>query len=111
MAICVIGLTYTAETSTLRRSPGLWLIEELMSRGFNVTAYDPRVRQQRASYSLFTQVVELSAHHVDCFILVSPWPTLKNEISEFVTNEFFIDIEGYLSQNGVTLPLNYRKIF
>ena len=111
VAICVIGLTYTAETSTLRRSPGLWLVEELMSRGFNVTAYDPRVKQQQASYSLFTQAEELSPHHVDCFILVSPWPTLKNEISEFVTNEFFIDIEGYLSQIGVTLPLNYRKIF
>ena len=111
LAICVIGLTYTAETSTLRRSPGLWLIEELMARGFNVTAYDPRVKQKQTSYGLFTEVGELSTNNVDCFILVSPWPTLKNEICDFVTNELFIDIEGYLSQNGVALPLNYRKIF
>jgi len=111
MTICVIGLTYTAETSTLRRSPGLWLIEALIARGFNVTAYDPRVKHQETSYRLFTEVEELSANNVGCFILVSPWPTLKNEISDFVTNELFIDIEGYLSQNGVALPLNYRKIF
>ncbi len=109
--ICVIGLTYTAETSTLRRSPGLWLIEALMARGFDVTAYDPRVKHQETSYRLFTELEELRANNVDCFILVSPWPTLMNEISNFVTNELFIDIEGYLFQSGVALPLNYRQIF
>jgi UDPglucose 6-dehydrogenase len=111
VTICVIGLTYTAETSTLRRSPGLWLIEALMARGFNVTAYDPRVKHQEMSYGLFTEVEELSANNVDCFILLSPWSTLKNEISEFVTEELFVDVEGYLSHCGVALPLNYRQVF
>lgn len=111
VSICVIGLTYTAETSTLRRSPGLWLIESLVAEGFNVTAYDPRVKQEKLSFNLFTEVAELSAHNSDCFILVSPWPSLQYEISKFVTSELFIDIEGYLSQNGVVLPRNYQKIF
>ena len=82
-----------------------------MARGFNVTAYDPRVKHQEMSYGLFTEVEELSANNVDCFILVSPWPTLKNEISEFVTKELFVDVEGYLSHCGVALPLNYRQVF
>ena len=111
LTICVLGLTYTVETSTLRRSPGLWLIEELTAKGFNVTAYDPRVIEHQPGFKLFTEVKQLSAHKVDCFILVSPWLSLKNEVSDFVTSEHFIDIEGHLSQSGVALPLNYRQIF
>jgi nucleotide sugar dehydrogenase len=111
LSICVLGLTYTAETSTLRRSPGLWLIRELLSKGFKVSAFDPRVNEQQSEFQLFTAVEQVNSHKVDCFILVSPWLTLKNEISEFVTSENFIDIEGHLSQSGVALPLNYRQIF
>jgi UDPglucose 6-dehydrogenase len=111
LSICVLGLTYTAETSTLRRSPGLWLIRELLSKGFKVTAFDPRVTEKQSEFQLFTTVEQVCSHKVDCFILVSPWLSLKDEISEFVTSEHFVDIEGHLSQSGVALPPNYRQIF
>lgn len=110
LSICVLGLTYTAETSTLRRSPGLWLIEELASRNFHVSAYDPRVNKINSDFRLLTED-EMVKNKFDCFILVSPWLSLKNEVANYVTTEYFIDIEGHLFQNGVKLPPNYRQIF
>jgi UDP-glucose 6-dehydrogenase len=111
LSICILGLTYTAETSTLRRSPGLWLAQELLSQNFNVVAYDPRVIDQSSDFRIFAEVRELEKHKVDCFILVSPWPSLKSDVCHFVTSEHFIDIDGHLSQHGVELPKNYSQIF
>ena len=110
-SVCVIGLTYTAETSTLRRSPGLWLMEELIARGFKVTAYDPRVSGAMSSFKICAEISEISAYKIDCFILVSPWKGFIDEVSQLVKSEFFIDIESHLLQSGVALPTNYSRIF
>jgi UDPglucose 6-dehydrogenase len=111
LRICILGLTYTAETSTLRSSPGLWLNSELRSRSFNVSAFDPRVTKVHKDIDIITNFSDFRIQKFDCFILVSPWPSLKSEISEFVSNEFFVDIEGYLLKNEVVLPINYNHIF
>jgi UDP-N-acetyl-D-mannosaminuronate dehydrogenase len=110
-SVCVLGLTYTAKTSTLRRSPGLWLIESLLKRGFDVSGFDPRVLRIPTFFNLITDMKNLKMYHFDCFILVSPWDSMKDELSDFVKDEYFIDIEGYLLKNGLILPEKYQHIF
>jgi UDPglucose 6-dehydrogenase len=110
-SICVLGLTYTSQTSTLRRSPGLWLIEELTSKGFYVNAFDPRVSHTGTNFEVFTELNQMQNNKVDCYILVSPWESMEKDISEFVGEELFIDIDAFLLQHNVTFPKNYIRIF
>jgi UDPglucose 6-dehydrogenase len=110
LSICVLGLTYTAETSTLRRSPGLWLVDRLRQEGFEVVAYDPRVNVMHSEIEIMNKLSQINSKKIDCFILVSSWGTLKDELSRFVNKEHFIDIEGNLSQDNISLPFNYYRI-
>jgi UDPglucose 6-dehydrogenase len=110
-SICVLGLTYTSQTSTLRRSPGLWLIQELTSKGFYVNAYDPRVSHTGTTFEIFTELNQMQNNKVDCYILVSPWESMEKDISEFVGEELFIDIDAFFVQLNVAFPKNYIRVF
>src|SRR5206468_2881276 len=44
MTIAVLGLTYTPNTDTLRRSAAVELCQKLIAAGVNVIAFDPAVK-------------------------------------------------------------------
>ncbi len=79
--VCVLGLTYKPETSTLRRSAALQLVGELLEMGACVSAHDPKA--SRAELAL---VKGLSSHdnpldaafNSDALVLMTPWKDYKN---------------------------------
>ena len=111
ITVCILGLTYTIATSTLRKSPGEWLTSELVKRGISVRAFDPRILPSDLTASLTNDISLLKNYKFDCFILLSPWPKIEELIDSIVSDEFFIDIDGWLTKLKVGLPKNYQVVF
>ena len=79
--ICVLGLTYKPDTSTLRRSAAIEIIDDLLAAGAEVTASDPLAdRQELRSYKQFQFYESASEALVgaDVLLLVTPWSNYKN---------------------------------
>jgi len=78
--ICVLGLTYKADTSTLRRSAALEVIEDLHAAGAKVHANDPGAdREELTKLDTFEFVEDVyeAAEGADAVILMTPWHFYK----------------------------------
>lgn len=81
LKFCVLGLTYKPDTSTLRRSASLEIIDELVSEGAEVKAYDPKAdRQELKEHSEFKVYPDAysATEGSDALVLITPWPEFKN---------------------------------
>ena len=75
--IAILGLTYKPDTSTLRRSVALEIIEMLLAKGAKIRTYDPMVdRDELSKYTGFTFVDDVYSAVAGCdaAILATPWP-------------------------------------
>ena len=74
--ICVLGLTYKPDTSTLRRSAALELVHELTSAGASVTATDPAADPTEVTpppnFEFKRDIYEAAAD-ADALVLMTPW--------------------------------------
>lgn len=81
LTVGVLGLTYKAGTSTLRRSPALDIIRTFTAEGATVRAYDPKAApEETASFSqLFTLCADpyAAAAGSHALVLVTDWPEFK----------------------------------
>ena len=76
----VLGLTYKAGTSTIRRSLALELIRALEVRGASVTAYDPLADLSEAdALPPFTRVTDpyAVAQGADALVIMTDWPEFR----------------------------------
>lgn len=79
--VAVLGLTYKADTSTLRRSAALEVIDELVRAGAHVSATDPKAdRAQLAAIPgmRFFDDALAAAHDADALVLMTPWADFKS---------------------------------
>ena len=79
--ICVLGLTYKPDTSTLRRSAALEVIDDLTEARAVVTAHDPGVdRQELAAHRNFLMCDDAyaAAEGTDALVLMTPWTAYRN---------------------------------
>lgn len=80
LKICVLGLTYKPDTSTLRRSASIEIISELASEGASIKAYDPKAdRQELKLHSEFEMCLDpySAIEGSDVLVLITPWPEFK----------------------------------
>jgi UDPglucose 6-dehydrogenase len=110
LRVCILGLTYTAGTSTLRQSPGLWLASELRQLGHQVSYLDPRIDCDVLDLERVENVEDLKMLSFDVFILLMPWSGFE-EVLSYVGSIAFIDIEGKLLKSKIELPKNYLSIY
>ncbi len=76
----LLGLTYKAGTSTIRRSLALELIRALGARGASVTAYDPLADLSEAdALPPFTRVADpyAVAHGADALVIMTDWSEFR----------------------------------
>ena len=76
--IGVLGLAFKPNTSDVRESPALTIVEELINRGAKVKAYDPVASEefQRAKPDLPVIYVEnayQAAEEADCLVIITEW--------------------------------------
>ena len=81
LTIGVLGLTYKAGTSTLRRSSALEIIRELVARGAKVKAYDPHADlgevKLHHDFEFCSDAYEV-AKDSDGLVIVTEWPEFKD---------------------------------
>ncbi len=77
--IAVLGLTYTTNTDTLRRSAAVELCQKLLAVGATVTAFDPKVKSlppELAKISLATDVAG-ALPNVDAAVVCTEWSQFR----------------------------------
>jgi UDPglucose 6-dehydrogenase len=80
LTVGVLGLTYKAGTSTLRRSASLEIISGLVSKGAAVKAYDPKADLeevgQHQEFEFCADPYE-TARDSDALVIITDWPEFK----------------------------------
>ena len=81
LTIGVLGLTYKAGTSTLRRSPVLEMIHRLLASGAGVKAYDPKADLSELGaavpFSVCASPGEV-AEGSDALVVATEWPEFRS---------------------------------
>ncbi len=103
--IGVLGLAFKPNTSDVRESPALTIVEELINRGAKVKAYDPVALEefQQAKPDLPVIYVEnayQAAEGTDCLVIITEW------------NEFrYLDLEKIKSLMREPCLVDTRNIY
>lgn len=109
LSVGVLGLTYKAGTSTLRRSAALEIIRDLVSKGARVKAYDPKASleevQQHREFE-FSADPYAVAKDSDALAIVTEWPEFKSldfdSIKALMKRPILIDAQNILDDEQMT---------
>lgn len=100
--IGILGLTYTTNTNTLRRSAAVELSKRLLDAGARVSAFDPAIKSLPAdlkSVSLGEGVVGV-LKGADAAVVCTEWPQFRQAVwSEIVSQmrgKIFVDANRFL---------------
>lgn len=116
--VAVLGLTYKADTSTLRRSAALEVIGDLVAAGAIVSTHDPRAdREELKSYSGFSFFEDpLDAlDGVEALVLMTPWSDYKTldfaDVRSRMAGDYVLDTAGLWNADAVKAGgLTYDEI-
>ncbi len=74
--VAVLGLTYTTNTDTLRRSAAVELCEKLLSAGVKVVAFDPAITRLPTELSKITLAGDIATalKGADAAVVSTEWP-------------------------------------
>jgi len=108
LTIGILGLTYKAGTSTLRRSAALEIIKDLISEGAVVKAHDPKAdlaEVQLHKEFEFSSDPYAVAKGTDALVIVTEWPEFKNLdfdlIKSIMKKPVLIDAKNMLDKEQV----------
>ena len=108
--IAVLGLTYTTNTDTLRRSAAVELCRNLLAEGAGVHAFDPAVKQlpgELAQVRLAAQVAD-AVKGADAAVVCTEWPEFRGadwaKIAPAMRQRIFVDANRFLEKELKNLP-------
>jgi len=108
--IAVLGLTYTTNTDTLRRSAAVELCRQLFAAGAKVSAFDPVVRtlpSELGSISLAADVSQALAG-AEAVAVCTEWPLFRRadwaKIVPQMCQPVFVDANRFLEKELKSLP-------
>lgn len=102
--IGILGLTYKAGTSTVRRSPALKVTDLLSQAGAHCQGYDPKaspeeLEQYRTLVTRAHTIQEL-ADQADALVLVTEWPEFREldyaALARMMKKPILVDSKNYL---------------
>jgi len=106
--IGVLGLTYKAGTSTLRRSVALEVIESFVGAGACVTAFDPKADRSELDGRLKFDVVEDAygvARDAAALVVLTEWPEFKqldfDRLKSVMAEPLILDGKNLLADLGL----------
>jgi UDPglucose 6-dehydrogenase len=108
--IAVLGLAFTTNTDTLRRSASVELCNQLIDTGANVSAFDPAVKNLSAELSKIQLASEISAalNDADAIVVCTEWPQFRQadwpKIISKMRRKIFVDANRFLEKELKTLP-------
>lgn len=108
--IAVLGLVYTPNTDTLRRSAAVELCKKLLDAGAIVSAFDPAVKQLPAELSkvrLAPQIAD-ALNGADAAVVCTEWPQFRQadwaKIIPAMRQRVFVDANRFLEKELKSLP-------
>jgi UDPglucose 6-dehydrogenase len=102
--IAVLGLTYTADTDTLRRSAAVELCQKLLEAGANVSAFDPAVKSLPKALSKVAHATGVAATltGADAAVVCTEWPQFRQadwpKIVPQMRARIFVDANRFLEK-------------
>jgi UDPglucose 6-dehydrogenase len=102
--IAVLGLTYTTNTDTLRRSAAVELCQQLLAAGASVSAYDPAVKKLPSELSPVSVAANLAAAlaGADAAAVCTEWPQFRqaewSAIVPQMRQAVFVDANRFLEK-------------
>jgi UDPglucose 6-dehydrogenase len=108
--IAVLGLTYTTNTDTLRRSAAIELCQKLLGVGANVSAFDPSIKNLPNELSEIQLAPEISAalKNVDAAVVCTEWPEFHQadwlKMISQMRGKIFVDANRFLEKELKTIP-------
>jgi len=118
LTVGILGLTYKAETSTLRRSASLEIIRDLTDGGARVKAYDPKADPREVEIHgefEFCSDPYAVASGSDALILMTYWPEFKeldlSRIKSLMRKPIVIDAQNMLdSEQMIQMGFDYLGV-
>ena len=102
--IAVLGLVYTTNTDTLRRSLAVELCKKLLAAGAKVTAFDPAVKQLPAELvgvGLASQIAG-TVDGADAVVICTEWPQFRQvnwaAVVPRMRSRVFVDANRFLEK-------------
>ena len=115
--ICVLGLTYTTNTDTLRRSAAVELCQRLVEAGAQVAAFDPAVKALPAALAAVEVCPDLAAavRGADAVAVCTEWPQFRQadwgSLAKTLSQPVFVDANRFLEQELKNIPrLEYLSV-
>ena len=108
--IAVLGLTYTTNTDTLRRSAAVELCQQLTAAGARVHAFDPAVKQLPPELAAITLAKNLpdAVHGADAGVVCTEWPEFRQaswgELLRAMQQPVVVDANRFLENQLKALP-------
>ncbi len=108
--ISVLGLTYTTNTDTLRRSAAVELCAQLLNAGAKVTAFDPAVKSLPAELSSVSLADNISAAltGAEAVAVCTEWPQFRQadwaKIVSQMRSPVLVDANRFLEKELKTIP-------
>jgi len=108
--VAVLGLTYTTNTDTLRRSAAVELCQALLAAGAGVCAFDPAVKQLPADLAAvrLAAVIAEAVKAADAAVVCTEWPQFRQadwaKIVPAMRQPVFIDANRFLEKELKGLP-------
>jgi UDPglucose 6-dehydrogenase len=108
--IAVLGLTYTTNTDTLRRSAAVELCQELLAVGVMVTAFDPAIKQLPDELKGVSLAAGISAAlaGVEAAAVCTEWPQFRQadwaKIVPQMEQPVFVDANRFLEKELKSIP-------
>ena len=100
--IAVLGLTYTTDTDTLRRSAAVELCQKFLSVGARVNAFDPAVKSLPKELSAISLAIDMAGalKDADAAVICTEWPQFRQaDWANLVTamrQPVFVDANRFL---------------
>ncbi|MGA3163575.1 MAG: nucleotide sugar dehydrogenase [Verrucomicrobiota bacterium] len=107
--IAVLGLTYTTNTDTLRRSAAVALCRQLLDAGAKVAAFDPAVKNLPAELSAVSLAGDVAGvlKGADAAVICTEWPQFRQadwgSIVPQMRRRVFVDANRFLEKELKTV--------
>ena len=108
--ITLLGLTYTTNTDTLRRSAAIELCGQLLAAGAHVRAFDPAIQSLPPEWAAVTLAADVAAglEQADAAVVCTEWPQFRQvdyAVAVPAMNQrVFVDANRFLEKELKNVP-------
>ncbi len=102
--IAVLGLTYTTNTDTLRRSAAVELCKQLLKSGASVKVFDPAVKTLPKDLNKISLGADIASalNNADAAVICTEWPQFRQadwaKITVKMRGKIFVDANRFLEK-------------